>query len=87
MELNYLVITISILNQVALLYLIPWLIQLETILPQVYIPLLSINPFKAIAGIRYDSNNQKWSSELISTYTGVAISSSNTNFVLSSYYF
>ena len=47
-----------------------------------YIPLLSINPFKAIAGIRYDSNNQKWSSELISTYTGVAnTSSSNTNFV------
>jgi len=47
-----------------------------------YVPLTSIDPFKAIFGLRYDSESEKWSSELIATYTGVAkTSSSNTNFV------
>ena len=47
-----------------------------------YTPLTSIDPFKAIFGLRYDSESEKWSSEIIATYTGVAkTSSSNTNFV------
>ena len=47
-----------------------------------YVPLTSIDPFKAIFGLRYDSDSEKWSSELIATYTGVAkTSSSNTYFV------
>ena len=47
-----------------------------------YTPLTSIEPFKAITGIKYDSKNNKWGTELIATYTGVAkTSSSNTNFV------
>ena len=47
-----------------------------------YTPLTSIDPFKAIFGLRYDSESEKWGSEIIATYTGVAkTSSSNTNFV------
>ena len=47
-----------------------------------YTPLTTIDPFKAITGLKYDSKNSKWGSELIATYTGVAkTSSSNTNFV------
>ena len=47
-----------------------------------YTPLTSIDPFKAITGLKYDSENSKWSAELIATYTGVAkTSSSNRNFV------
>ena len=47
-----------------------------------YTPLTSIDPFKAIFGIRYDSESEKWSSEIIATYTGVAkTASGNTNFV------
>ena len=47
-----------------------------------YTPLTTIDPFKAITGIKYDSKNNKWGTELIATYTGVAkTSSSNTNFV------
>ena len=47
-----------------------------------YTPLTSIDPFKAITGLKYDSENNKWSAELIATYTGVAkTSSSNRNFV------
>ena len=47
-----------------------------------YTPLTTIDPFKAITGLKYDSKNNKWGTELIATYTGVAkTSSSNTNFV------
>ena len=47
-----------------------------------YSPLTSIDPFKAIFGLRYDSKSEKWSSEIIATHTGVAeTSSNNTNFV------
>jgi len=47
-----------------------------------YTPLTSIDPFKAIFGLRYDSESEKWGSEIIATYTGVAkTSSSNTYFV------
>ncbi len=47
-----------------------------------YSPLTSIDPFKAIFGLRYDSESEKWSSEIIATHTGVAeTSSTNTNFV------
>ena len=47
-----------------------------------YTPLTSIDPFKAITGLKFDSKNNKWGTELIATYTGIAkTSSSNTNFV------
>ena len=47
-----------------------------------YTPLTTIDPFKAIFGLRYDSESEKWSSEIIATYTGVAkTSSTNTRFV------
>jgi len=47
-----------------------------------YVPLTSIDPFKAILGLRYDSQSAKWGSELIATYTGIAeTSSTNTYFV------
>tara|TARA_B100000212_G_scaffold333961_1_gene304058 strand:- start:580 stop:3042 length:2463 start_codon:yes stop_codon:yes gene_type:complete len=47
-----------------------------------YTPLLSIDPFKAITGLNYKSKDQKWNTDFIATYTGIAkTSSSNTNFV------
>jgi len=47
-----------------------------------YTPLTSIDPFKLITGLRFDSESEKWGSELIATYTGVAkTSSTNTYFV------
>jgi len=34
--------------------------------------LLSINPFKAILGLKYTAKNNKWTSELLNTYVGTA---------------
>ena len=35
-------------------------------------PLISINPFKAILGLRYTAKNNKWTGELLNTYVGTA---------------
>ena len=37
-----------------------------------YTPLMSIDPFKAVFGLSYNSKDNKWGSELITTYTGRA---------------
>ena len=46
------------------------------------VALVSIDPFKAIIGLKYQGENDKWGGELIHTYTGKArVPDGNTYFV------
>ncbi len=46
------------------------------------VPLASVNPFKLVTGLKYLSNNKKWTSELTATHTGKArVDSTSTTYV------
>ena len=42
---------------------------------------LGVDPFKALVGIRYDSQDNKWGYDLVATYTGIAEAKDKTKFI------
>ena len=42
---------------------------------------LGVDPFKALVGIRYDSQDNKWGYDLVATYTGIAEAEDKTKFI------